>query len=843
MSDTTAPVQTRERMGPTARHRRLARVWSNPPWPASASAVSHTILGKRFIATSLVFFLIGGILAMLIRAQLATSGSGFLDRDLYNQIFTMHGTVMMFLFAIPLIEGVAIYLLPKMLGARDLAFPRLTAFGYWCYLFGGSILIGALALGLAPDSGWFMYTPLSSRPFTPGVNADVWLLGVTFVEISAICAAVEIAVSILSLRTAGMSLDRMPLFAWYMLVTVMMMLVGFPPLIFGSLILELERAFDWPFFDAARGGDPLLWQHLFWLFGHPEVYIIFLPAAGVVSTLIPVFAGRPIVGYTAIVASAVTIGFISFGLWVHHMFTVGIPHLAQALFSAASMLIAIPTAVQFFAWIATLWLGRPRLELPMLYLFGFLTVFVAGGLTGVMLALVPFNWQVHDTQFVVAHLHYVLVGGFLFPMMAGFYYWFPNATGRTTFGGLGKIAFWLIFVGFNLTFLVMHLTGLLGMPRRVSDYPAGMGWDVPNLVSSFGGFVMAIGFAILLLDLVLSWFLGPRTVRNPWRAGTLEWATARPPPLYNFASQPRVADREPLWTDPALPGAVAAGRHLLPGDDAEQQESLGVDMISGAPRHVVVLPRPSWLPLYAGLAMSVFFLCFLTGLYWAAPAGLLLALGVFLRWAWVNGERRDPPLRCLGDGAVLPLHHVAKDAPGWLGLIFTLVADGTLLASLLFGYVYLLLIAPGPPAVLAEPALLLPAAAAAALLLLAVLPHLALSANRRGAGRTQAALLAAAALAALAATGLAAAAAAMHLPPPTVHAAAAIAAVGMGYLCFHSGLALVLAGFAVARARAGFVSPLRNLDLRILALWADYTTVAGLVLLGAVFGVPALEAR
>ncbi|MFN4087605.1 MAG: cytochrome c oxidase subunit I [Alphaproteobacteria bacterium] len=833
-------TEPRRPLSALARHRRLAEVWSNPPFPRSAAAVSHTILGKRFMATALVFFLIGGILAMLIRAQLATSDNAFLDHDLYNQIFTMHGTVMMFLFAIPMIEGLAIYLIPKMTGARDLAFPRLTAFGYWCYLFGGMILLGALFLGVAPDGGWFMYTPLSSRAFTPGVNADVWLLGVTFVEISAICAAVEVTVSILSMRTAGMSLARMPLFAWYILVTVLMMLVGFPPLILGSLILELERAFDWPFFDVARGGDPLLWAHLFWLFGHPEVYIIFLPAAGIVSTLVPVFAGRPIVGYTAIVVSVFAIGFISFGLWVHHMFTVGIPHLAQVFFSAASMLVAIPTAVQFFAWIATLWSGRPRLELPMLYLFGFLVIFVAGGLTGVMLALVPFNWQVHDTQFVVAHLHYVLVGGFIFPVMAGIYYWFPHVTGRATFPALGKVAFWLIFVGFNLTFLIMHLTGLIGMPRRVYVYPAGLGWDFPNLVSSIGGFVMSIGFGLLIVDLVLSWHLGPRTKRNPWKASTLEWAMTTPPALYNLASLPEVRDRDPLWSDPALPGSTAAGRHRLPGDDAHQQESLGVDMISGRPTHVVVLPRPSWLPLWGGLAMAVFFLLFLVGQYALAPIGLLLALPVFLRWAWVNGLKADPAPRDTGVGEELPLHHVAADAPGWLGLVFTLVADATLLASLLFGYVYILLIAPGPAPIYAAPGLELPLLAAAALAGAGLSARLARRANAVGAPGRCGVLLVLSALSGLGAAAVLTWAAVAHLPHPTLHASAATAAVGIGYAVFHALLGVVFSGFALARLRAGFVSPRRNLDLRVMVLWWDYSVVAGFAVLAAVFGVAAM---
>ncbi|MDO5704017.1 MAG: cbb3-type cytochrome c oxidase subunit I, partial [Paracoccus sp. (in: a-proteobacteria)] len=369
-------------------------------WRGFFTSVNHGTVGRRFMVTAFVFFAIGGVLAMLIRAQLATRQGAFLDTELYNQIFTMHGSIMMFLFAIPMLEGLALWLLPKILGARDMAFPRLSTLGYFCYLFGGGIILVSLLFGVAPDGGWFMYVPLTDRTHTPGINADVWLLGVTFVEISAVAAAVEIVVTILRCRAPGMALTRMPLMGWYLLGTAAMMLVGFPPLILGSILLEAQRAFDWPFFDVARGGDPLLWQHLFWLFGHPEVYIIFLPAAGALSTIIPVLSRTTILGYSAIVAAVIGLVFLSFGLWVHHMFTVGIPHMALAFFSAASALVAVPTAVQIFAWIGTMYEGRVQFRLPMLYIMGFFATFVLGGLTGVMLAMVPFNWQAHDTAFV-----------------------------------------------------------------------------------------------------------------------------------------------------------------------------------------------------------------------------------------------------------------------------------------------------------------------------------------------------------------------------------------------------------------------------------------------------------
>ncbi|MGV3492499.1 MAG: cytochrome c oxidase subunit I [Ramlibacter sp.] len=817
---------------PVALHRRLQRVWHSPGGWRSLSAVNHNVVGRRFIATALVFFFVGGMLAMLIRAQLATPQSAFLDDALYARVFTMHGTIMMFLFAIPLIEGFAIYLLPKMLGARDLAYPRLGAFGYWCYLLGGLILLGALAAGLAPDGGWFLYTPLSNATHTPGVNADVWLLGITFVEISAVAAAVEIIATILTMRAPGMRLVDMPLFAWYMLVTAGMMLVGFPPLILGSLILELERAAGWPFFDAARGGDPLLWQHLFWLFGHPEVYIIFLPAAGIVSTLVPTFAQRPLVGRSWVLASVIAMGFISFGLWVHHMFTVGIPHLALVFFSAASMLVALPTAVQLFAWIATLWHGRPKLALPMLWLLGFLVVFVCGGLTGVMLALVPFNWQAHDTHFVVAHLHYVLVGGFLFPFLAGVYYWFPHLFGRQTLPRLGSWAFWLIFVGFNTTFFVMHLTGLLGMPRRVGSYVTGLGWELPNLVSSLGSFVMAIGFFLLLIDLLVSAYLGRIAPQNPWRASTLEWAMPTPPTFYNFASQPRVPGTEPLWTAPDLGARVAAGDGLLARADGGEQRSLGSDPVSGEPTHVVRLPRPGWLPLAAALAVGTVFMGLLTKAYWLVPSAGLLALGLFWRWAWSIGLRHDPAPVDAGGGLQLPVHDVVARAPGRVGLLWTLVADGSFFVSLLFGHAYLATVAPGwPPPRWLAPQLALPLAGALALGLACGAMRHAVRANARGDSASRQRALVAALAASLAATLLLPAGVLPGMPPPQEHAYGAMLGFCLAYAVAHAALGAVFAAYAWGRGHAGFLSPRRCVELQNARLWWDYTAATGAALL------------
>ncbi|WP_425376187.1 cytochrome c oxidase subunit I [Rhodoplanes roseus] len=821
-----------------ALHKQLEAVWGTPPGLGRLASVNHTIVGRRFIVTAFVFFAIGGLLAMLIRTQLATPRSAFLGPEIYNQIFTMHGTVMMFLFAIPMFEGLAFYLLPKLLGARDMAFPRMSAYGYWCYLFGGSILVVGLALGVAPDGGWFMYTPLSSKTYTPGINADLWLIGVTFVEISALSAAVEIIVTVLKLRAPGMSLDKMPLLAWYLLVTAFMMLFGFPPLIVGSILLEVERAFGLPFFDPTRGGDPLLWQHLFWLFGHPEVYIIFLPAAGMVTTILPVFAGREIIGYTWIVVSIVALAFLSFGLWVHHMFTVGIPHLALAFFSSASTAVAVPTAVQIFAWLGTLAAGRPRLTVPMLFLLGFFFVFVAGGLTGVMLAIVPFDWQVHDTHFVVAHLHYVLVGGFVFPMMAAAYYWLPHFTGRSTRHGFGVTVFWLIFAGFNLTFLVMHWTGLVGMPRRVYTYGTETGWEWLNLISSFGSFLMAIGFALFAIDVLMQWRYGRRTRRNPWRAETLEWAMAVPAPSYNFASLPAVSSRAPLATEPQLPAHLAAGRGYLPFVRDGRMETLAVGLVTGQIEQVVRLPNRTLLPLITAIATGVFFVSVLFKLYVPALVGAAATLAMFLLWTRTTGDLQDRGAMPIGRGESAAPHTEAMAPPALWAMALTLAADATAFASLAFGLVFLWVVAPNwpPPALLAvDPAATVVAVVgfvgAALVGRISVRPAVIAVPRLRDRVLIGVAAAHVAALAGLGTTML-------EVPDPTRHAYPAATMMVLLYAAFHAALGIVFALYGVWRSRAGFVSPARSLDLRIGAMWHAATAAIGAVSLLLVHGLP-----
>ena len=826
---------------PVRLHEDLHEIWKTPTGWGRLSAVNHTIVGRRFIVAAFVFFGIGGVLSMLIRAQLSTPDTAFLDADLYNQIFTMHGTLMMFLFAIPMFEGIAIYLIPKILGARDLAFPRLTAYGFWCYIFGGSILLVAMFFGVAPDSGWFMYTPLSSSVFSPGINSDVWLLGITFVEISAVCAAVEITVSILSMRAPGMSLDKMPLFGWYILVTAVMMLVGFPPLILGSILLEVERAFDLPFFDTTRGGDSLLWQHLFWLFGHPEVYIIFLPAAGLLSTMIPALARREIVGYTWIVVAVVAVGFLSFGLWVHHMFTVGIPHLALAFFSAASAMVAIPTAVQIFAWLATLLDGRPKFSLPMLYIFGFFFIFVLGGLTGVMVAVVPFDWQVHDTHFVVAHLHYVLVGGFVFPMLAAAYYWIPHMSGKRTTLGLGHAAFWLIFVGFNLTFFMMHLTGLRGMPRRIETYPAEAGWTELNLLSSFGGFLMTMGFALFVVDVIMQVRFGRKTERNPWEAKTLEWAMPTPPPSYAFASVPHVSSREPLRLVPDLDVRLARGEGYLGHARNHWQETLGVHPITGDIQRIIILPRATFLPLWTALVTSTVFLSLLFGFYWLTPIGILATVAMLVSWTRGQGHLVDYGPLPIGRGISVKTAAETEGSTPEMAMAATLVANLSLFGSLLFGVLFLWLVAPSwpPPEMMTSGRGLLVGTVLSALF-------------AAGAGR-QAMLLNAAGrlrcrdislLATMIAHGVTlsglAIVIAYHLPDPTAHAYGASVMALLCYVGMQAFVGLVLSGVGLQRARAGYVAPTRRAALMVGRLWHDYTAIVTVLAIGLALLLPTL---
>ncbi|MFN7140140.1 MAG: cytochrome c oxidase subunit I, partial [Limisphaerales bacterium] len=498
VSDNTMPSHS----APDAtEHEALQKTWSSSPgligW---LSTTDHKDIGMRFIITAFIFFLLGGILAALMRIQLAFPEHQFLSADAYNQIFTMHGTTMMFLFAVPMIEGLGFYFIPLMLGTRNVAFPRLNAFGYYIFLFGGVGLFLGLLLNTGPDAGWFSYVPLAGPEFSPGKRIDFWAEMITFVEISALVGAVELIITILKMRAPGMSLNRMPLFVWAMLVTSFMIVFAMPSIELAGVFLILDRLLGTHFFNPAEGGDVLLWQHAFWFFGHPEVYIIFLPATGIVSSIVVAFARKPMFGYNAIVLALIATGFIGFGLWVHHMYATDLPHLGMSFFTAASIMIAIPSGIQVFCWIATLWAGRPNLKVALWFILGFIFIFVLGGLTGVMLGSVPFDMQVHDTYFVVAHFHYVLIGGAVFPFFGAFYYWYPKVTGRIMSERLGMWNFWLMFIGFNVVFFPMHILGFQGMPRRVYTYLEATGWGPLNLLASLGTIVLGIGVLLFLIN-------------------------------------------------------------------------------------------------------------------------------------------------------------------------------------------------------------------------------------------------------------------------------------------------------------------------------------------------------
>ena len=512
------------------------------------STVDHKRIGIMYLLSAFVFLVIGGIEALLIRIQLARPENKFIVGDLYNQIFTLHGTTMIFLVVIPLLLGMSVYLVPLMIGTSDMAFPRMNALGYWNYLFGGILIYISLAFGGAPNAGWFAYAPLSEKAYSFHPGMDYWALGLLIAGAGTLMTALNVIVTIIKMRAPGMTIRRVPLFVWMVLVNSLLILFAMPPLNAALAMIFIDRQWMGRFFSPAVGGSALLWQHFFWSFGHPEVYIMVLPAFGIISEVIPVFSRKPIYGYGFVAASTVAIAFLSIGVWIHHMFVVGLDPVIYYLAGAASMIIAVPTGVKIFNWIATMWNGSIRFTCSMLFAIAFLIQFTIGGLTGVMFAVIPIDWQLTDTYFVVAHMHYVLFGGTFFALMAGFYYWFPKMTGRLLSERIGKWHFWMMVIGFNGTFLIQHLLGIMGMPRRVFTYSSNLeNWGLYNLISTIGAFVLGISVLIFLYNLVYSYQRGAAAGDNPWDAWTLEWATTSPPPPYNFESLPPVYGRRPLW--------------------------------------------------------------------------------------------------------------------------------------------------------------------------------------------------------------------------------------------------------------------------------------------------------
>jgi cytochrome c oxidase subunit I+III len=718
----------------------FGRIWDIPPglWGRLVT-VQNGPLGHRFIVTALFFFVLGGYDALRIRLQLAVPENTFLDPETYNRVFTMHGSVMMFLFSIPLIQGVTTLVLPQMLGAREFPFPRLTSFSYWTFLFGGLLFYLSVLLDAVPDTGWFAYTPLSDKEFSPGKGLDFWLLGLNVAEIGAIAGAIEMIIAFFHMRAPGMTLNRVPIFAWALLVTAFMILFAFTPLIVGTTLLELDRDFGTHFFRPAKGGDPLLWQHIFWIFGHPDVYIQFLPAVGIISMIIPVFTRRALVGYPFVVMALVAVGFLSFGLWVHHMFATGLPELSLSFFSVASMLIAIPSGIQIFAWIATIWRGKPVWKTPFLFVVGFFLTFVLGGLTGVMVAVAPFDLQAHDTHFVVAHFHYVLIGGMLFPIFAAIYYWSPKYfhDGVMLSERLGKWHFWLLFIGFNVTFFPMHITGLLGMPRRVYTYQPGLGLELPNLISTVGAFIIAASMVVFFWNLVSSWRRDERPHANPWNSDSLEWSPPTPVPQYGYRRLPIVRSRHPLWDQENLEAGDERTKtvvEMLTNWPLHYRAQITTTALDAEPKELFRIATDSIWPLVLAGGLMAATLFFIFDQVLISVISLVVSAIALIAWHRDDGADHVRDLenertfeQCTG---VLVYPGGSPTVARW-GVLLTIATLIAAFAMLIFSYFYLRLNAPQwPPAGIPLPEPLLPGVAVGILLISAFPVYRAAVASR-----------------------------------------------------------------------------------------------------------------
>ena len=513
------------------------------------TTVDHKKIGMMYLVLNVVFFVMAGVLALLLRTQLAWSNLKLVDPNRYNELFTMHGTAMIFLVIVPIWAGFANYILPLQIGARDMAFPRLNAFSFWLLLFSGVVMFSSYFFNSVPNAGWTAYPPLTGPTYTPGPNTDFWILGLHLGGLSSLFGAINFIVTTLNLRAPGMKLLQVPMFTWSMLITSSMVLFATPMLTVAITLLLADRHFGTHFFQAAQGGDPLLWQNLFWFYSHPAVYIMILPAMGAVSEVLQTFSRKPLFGFRFIAFSSVFIAVLGFLVWAHHMFQVGSSLAINAFFAGMTMIIAVPTGIKIFNWIATMYGGALRLTSAMLFSIGMITMFIIGGLSGVMLGSVPVNWQVHQTYFVVAHLHYVLFGGSVFGIFSAFYYWLPKMTGWLMDERLGKIHFWIMLIGFNLTFFPQHILGLLGMPRRYYTYAAGQGWEIWNLMSTVGAYLIALSVLVFIINFFLSARRAKVAGPNPWEAATLEWSTSSPPPDYNFAKIPTVTRMNPLWPE------------------------------------------------------------------------------------------------------------------------------------------------------------------------------------------------------------------------------------------------------------------------------------------------------
>ena len=824
-----------------AQEERLLAAWRTPTGWRYWSAVNNSEVGLWYTTAAFCFFLFGGVLALLIRIQLAIPDNDFLSAELYNQIFTLHGSVMMFLFAVPVFEAFSIMILPEMLGARDLPFPRLSAYGFWSFVLGGVFVCGSIFFDAAPRGGWFMYPPLTTS-YQPGIGADIWLLGLSFIEIASIAAAVELIVGVLKCRPPGMRINLIPLYSWYILVVAGMILFAFPPLIAGDILLELERAFDWPFFDPARGGDPLLWQHLFWIFGHPEVYIVFLPSIALVAMIVPTFAHTPMVGYSWVVLAAVGTGFLSFGLWVHHMFTTGLPGISLGFFSAVSEAVAIPTGVQIFCFLATLLVGHVTRSVPILFVFAGLATFVLGGLTGVMVALAPFDFQAHDTYFVVSHLHYVLVGGTIFPIVAACYYFFPLVAGKQLSEKLGRIAFWLLFVGFNLTFFPMHLTGLRGMPRRVFTYPADLGFDALNLISSIGACILAAGFLVFVWDVIRPKGKQAYSERNPWGAGTLEWLAEMPDKPWGVRSIPEIDGRYPLWDQPNFMRDVDQGRFYLPDAEEGKRETLVTTAIDAQPLQCLRVPGPTFLTLVAAVLTAGVFVFATFHWWWPAAVSGGLAFGTILVWLWTGTavipekEEKD-----IGLGLTVPLYASGPPSVGWWAMFITMLGDMTAFVALVFGYFFYWTIHPDfPPDPTPGPGVFWPSIAALCLVGAWALTWLARRWNQCDKRlAVYVSLVSAAVLAVLGASALLTGPWLSDLDP-THHSYPATVWVLVLWAVIHIAIGVIMQLYCIARRWAGRMTARHAIDICNVTLYWHFSTITVIVTVAVIAGFPLL---
>ena len=586
------------------------------------TTIDHKRIGILYGVTAFVLFVMGGVEALIMRTQLARAELELVSPETFNQLFTMHGTTMIFLAIMPMGAAFFNYIIPLQIGARDVAFPRLNAFSYWTFLAGAIMLNGSWFLGGAPNAGWFGYAPITGEAYNPGHGIDFWIMSLQLLGIASLAAAFNFIVTILNMRAPGMTLMRMPLFTWMTLITAFLLVLAFPVITVALIELMLDRFFGTNFFVPAAGANPVLWQHLFWVFGHPEVYILILPAMGIVSEVLPTFSKKPLFGYPVVVLSGLIIGFMGWMVWSHHMFTVGLGPIANSVFTITTMAIAVPTGIKIFNWLGTMWKGSITFSTPMLFSLGFITVFTIGGISGVMHAQAASDAQQQDTYFVVAHIHYVLFGGSIFALIAGVYYWFPKFTGRMYDETVGKITFWLIFAGMNLTFFPMHFTGLDGMPRRIYTYDANMGWDIWNTFSSGGAALLAVGMVTLIYNVVSGWMKGKRASGDPWDARTLEWSISSPPPEYNFVEIPTVTEIDDWW--------------------ATKRRKERVPVIAGASEdeeHSIHLPQPSYWPIVVsiGLLLGGYGL-----IYHYALSVVGVAIALFGVYAWSFEPVNDP---------------------------------------------------------------------------------------------------------------------------------------------------------------------------------------------------------